>query len=171
MERTGSSEVSKMDAKFSANAKDLLGKRGLKEADVADVIKSAETSQRKITDGKNNIAKKRIGEVTVYAFYDNAGNVESAYSHRMVLGEPVKTTETPESHRLGMPALQREGHRRDRQHDLHGHHQVRTGHRLPEVRRLLGRGIPRHQDHRCGRRSLRKEEGVNILRPHRGPFT
>lgn len=85
-----------MDAKFSANAKDLLGKRGLKEADVIDVIKSAETSSRKITDGNKNIAKKRIGEVTVYAFYDNAGNVESAYSHRMVLGEPVKTTETPE---------------------------------------------------------------------------
>ncbi len=85
-----------MDAKFSANAKDLMGKRGLKEADVADVVKTAVTTNRKITDGKNNIAKKRIGEVTVYAFYDNDGNVESAYSHRMVLGEPVKTTDTPE---------------------------------------------------------------------------
>lgn len=85
-----------MDAKFSANAKDLLGKRGLKEADVADVVKTAETSHRKITDGKVNLAKKRIGEVTVYALYDNNGNVETAYSHRMVLGEPVKTTDTPE---------------------------------------------------------------------------
>jgi len=85
-----------MDAKFSAEAKDLLGKRGLKEADVADVVKSAESANRKVTDGTNNIAKKRIGEVTVYAMYDNAGNVKSAYSHRMVLGEPVKTTDTPE---------------------------------------------------------------------------
>jgi hypothetical protein len=85
-----------MDAKFSANAKDLMGKRGLKEADVADVVKTAETSHRKITDGKVNIAKKRIGEVTVYAQYDNHGNVEAAYSHRMVLGEPVKTTDQPE---------------------------------------------------------------------------
>jgi hypothetical protein len=85
-----------MDAKFSAEAKDLLGKRGLKEADVADVVKTAETSQRKVTNGKENLAKKRIGEVTVYAMYDTAGNIESAYSHRMVLGEPVKTTETPE---------------------------------------------------------------------------
>lgn len=85
-----------MDAKFSANVKDLLGKRGLKEADVADVVKTAETSHRKITDGKVNLAKKRIGEVTVYAMYDNNGNVQTAYSHRMVLGEPVKTTETPE---------------------------------------------------------------------------
>jgi hypothetical protein len=85
-----------MDAKFSANAKDLLGKRGLKEADVADVVKTAETSHRKITDGKVNIAKKRIGEVTVYAVYDNAGNVETAYSHRMTLGEPAKTTDAPD---------------------------------------------------------------------------
>jgi len=85
-----------MDAKFSAEAKDLMGKRGLKEADVADVVKTAETSNRKITNGKAFLAKKRIGEVTVYAKYDNNGNVCSAYSHRMVLGEPVKTTDTPE---------------------------------------------------------------------------
>jgi hypothetical protein len=85
-----------MDAKFSAEAKDLMGKRGLKEADVADVVKTAETSHRKINNGKANIAKKRIGEVTVYAKYDNNGNVCSSYSHRMVLGEPVKTTDTPE---------------------------------------------------------------------------
>ncbi len=85
-----------MDAKFSAEAKDLMGKRGLKEADVADVVKTAETSNRKITTGKVNIAKKRIGEVTVYAKYDADGNVCNAYSHRMVLGEPVKTTDTPE---------------------------------------------------------------------------
>jgi hypothetical protein len=85
-----------MDAKFSAEAKDLMGKRGLKEADVADVVKTAETSHRKITDGKANIAKKRVGEVTVYAKYDHSGNVCSSYSHRMVLGEPVKTTDTPE---------------------------------------------------------------------------
>ncbi|MBI0583320.1 MAG: hypothetical protein ISF22_03730 [Methanomassiliicoccus sp.] len=85
-----------MDAKFSANAKDLLGKRGLKEADVADVINTATTSKRRITNGKECLAKKRIGEVTVYALYDASGDIKSAYSHRMVLGEPVKTTETPE---------------------------------------------------------------------------
>lgn len=85
-----------MEAKFSAEVKDLMGKRGLKEADVADVVKTAETSHRKISTGKVNLAKKRIGEVTVYAKYDNNGNVCSAYSHRMVLGEPVKTTDTPE---------------------------------------------------------------------------
>jgi hypothetical protein len=85
-----------MDAKFSANAKDLMGKRGLKEADVADVVASAESGNRKLSKNGTNLAKKRIGEVTVYAVYDDSGNVQSAYSHRMVLGEPVKTTETPE---------------------------------------------------------------------------
>jgi hypothetical protein len=85
-----------MDAKFNANAKDLLGKRGLKEADVADVVKSATDSKRRISNGKECIAKKRIGEVTVYAVYDAIGEVKSAYSHRMVLGEPQKTTDDPE---------------------------------------------------------------------------
>lgn len=85
-----------MDAKFSANAKDIMGKRGLKEADVADVVKSGESSNRKLFKNGTNLAKKRIGEVTVYAVYDNDGNVQSAYSHRMQLGEPVKTTEEPE---------------------------------------------------------------------------
>jgi hypothetical protein len=85
-----------MDAKFSASARDLLGRRGLKEADVADVIHSANASKRSITNGKECMAKKRIGEVTVYAMYDLTGDVKFAYSHRMVLGEPQKTTDEPE---------------------------------------------------------------------------
>ncbi len=85
-----------MEAKFSSNVKELLGKRGLKEADVADVVKTAEASGRKLTKNGKNLAKKRIGEVTVYALYDQSGNVETAYSHRMQLGDIVKTTDQPE---------------------------------------------------------------------------
>lgn len=85
-----------MEAKFSANAKEVMGKRGLKDADVADVVATAESANRKLFKNGTNLAKKRIGEVTVYAVYNDAGEVQSAYSHRMVLGEPVKTTETPE---------------------------------------------------------------------------
>lgn len=85
-----------MNAKFSANAKEVMGKRGLKEADIADVIATAESSNRKLFKDGTNLAKKRIGEVTMYALYDNNGEVKTAYSHRMVLGDPVKTTDEPE---------------------------------------------------------------------------
>jgi hypothetical protein len=79
----GSGEVVQMDVKFSNEVVELLGKRGLKEADVKDVIQ--------------NLAKKRMGEVTIYALYDNNGNVEAAYSHRMQLGDIMKTSEQGEA--------------------------------------------------------------------------
>jgi hypothetical protein len=85
-----------MDAKFSANAKDVMGKRGLKEADIIDVVNTAESSNRKLFKNGTNLAKKRIGEATMYAAYNDSGEVQSAYSHRMVLGEAVKTTDEPE---------------------------------------------------------------------------
>ncbi|MGD0817216.1 MAG: hypothetical protein ABR986_02310 [Methanomassiliicoccales archaeon] len=86
----------KMDVKFSSEVVELLGKRGLKEADVVEVIQSAESSGIKLTQGDKNLAKKRIGEVTIYALYDDSGNVETAYSHRMQLGEMLKTTDQPD---------------------------------------------------------------------------
>ena len=85
-----------MDAKFSDSVKELIGSRGLKLDDVIDVINTAESSKRKINDGSKNLAKKRIGEATIYAVYDNDGNVETAYSHRMVLGDLQKTTDEPD---------------------------------------------------------------------------
>ena len=85
-----------MDAKFSDSVKELIGERGLKIDDVIDVINTAEASGKKISNGSQNLAKKRIGEVTIYAVYDNNGNVESAYSHRMVLGDLQKTTDEPD---------------------------------------------------------------------------
>lgn len=85
-----------MDIKFSDSVKTLIGERGLKVEDVTDVINTAESSGRKISNGSQNLAKKRIGEATIYAVYDNSGNVETAYSHRMVLGELQKTTDEPD---------------------------------------------------------------------------
>ena len=85
-----------MDVKFSDSVKGILGERGLKVEDVTDVINSAESSKKKIFDGSKNLAKKRIGEATIYAVYDDNGNVETAYSHRMVLGDLQKTTDEPD---------------------------------------------------------------------------
>ncbi len=81
-----------MEIKIPDNIKETLGKRGIKESDVQDVINTAESSGRKLTEkgGNRNLAKKRIGEVTVYADYTVSGGVatvNSAYSHRMQLGE------------------------------------------------------------------------------------
>ena len=82
-----------MDVVFSDAVKDLMGKRGLKEEDVKAVIEAAEASNDKIVNSEGKIlAKKVIGELTVYADYSVAGgkaNVNSAYSHRMKILDPV----------------------------------------------------------------------------------
>ena len=84
-----------MQVKFSNEVAELLGKRGLKEADVTDVINTAESSGRKLTKDNKNLAKKRIGDVTIYALYDNEGNLETAYSHRMQLGDIIPSEGEP----------------------------------------------------------------------------
>lgn len=85
-----------MEVKMSDAVKEMLGKRGLKAADVEDVIKSAESSGKKFTvKGTNhNLASKRIGDTTVYAEYElesgilkKTALVKSAYSHRVKLNK------------------------------------------------------------------------------------
>ena len=81
-----------MDVVFSDAVKDLMGKRGLKEADVKAVIEAAEASKEKLVSGGRNLAKKVIGELTVYADYGLEGGkavVNSAYAHRMKILDPV----------------------------------------------------------------------------------
>ncbi|MGD1061421.1 MAG: hypothetical protein ABR879_08195 [Methanomassiliicoccales archaeon] len=93
-----------VDVKTDA-VKELLGKRGLKEADVQDVVKTAESANKKITNKATgrSIAKKTINNVTIYADYNvekgilkSHANVTSAYSHRMVLGKIVNAGENTE---------------------------------------------------------------------------
>ena len=76
--------------------KELIGKRGLKVADVEDVVKTAEASGKKFTKkGTNlNLASKKIGDVTVYALYELESGilkkkavVKTAYSHRVKLNK------------------------------------------------------------------------------------
>ena len=81
-----------MDVVFSDAVKDLMGKRGLKEEDVKAVIEAAEAAHDKIVLGDKNLAKKVIGELTVYADYGVEGGkavVNSAYAHRMKILDPV----------------------------------------------------------------------------------
>ncbi len=92
------------DVKTDA-VKELLGKRGLKEADVVDVVNTAEKTNKKVTNKASGrtLAKKTINNVTVYADYTadkgilkSHANVTSAYSHRMMLGKIVNVGEDTE---------------------------------------------------------------------------
>jgi hypothetical protein len=97
----GHGEVKEMDVKIPDQVKEVLGKRGIKEADVDDVIKTAESSNKKllVKGTAKIIAKKRIGDVTIYAVYETDGllkkhaTLDTAYSHRMKLGGIVNATD------------------------------------------------------------------------------
>ena len=90
-----------MDVKMSDAVKETVTKRGLKEADVKDVVETGESSKKKIVNKSGKVlAKKSINNVTVYADYNiekgllkSHANVNSAYSHRMVMGTIVNATE------------------------------------------------------------------------------
>jgi hypothetical protein len=85
-----------MDIKIPDPVKEVLGKRGIKEADVETVVKEAESSNKKLVANERNLAKKRIGDVMIYVDYATEKGVISkhvtvntAYSHRMALGNLV----------------------------------------------------------------------------------
>jgi len=85
-----------MEFIISKEVKELLDKRGLKEADIKAVIEGAEKSKDKIYNGTKFIAKKEIGEITVYADYCKKGEkitVNSGYSHKMKILDIVMDTE------------------------------------------------------------------------------
>lgn len=87
-----------MEFIFSAEVKDVLARRGLKEDDVKAVVEYGESSKDKIVAGDRNLAKKEIGDITVYAEYGvNGGKatITTAYSHRMkVLGIVLDSGDT-----------------------------------------------------------------------------
>ena len=70
-------------ATISAAAKEVMEKRGLKEADIIGIVDGC--GDEKIFNKEKGlyIAKKEIGEITAYAVFNEAGEVQSAYSHRM----------------------------------------------------------------------------------------
>jgi len=76
-----------------ANVKELIAKRGLKEADVIAVVNDADATKKYIKKGNDGLAKKVIGDLTVYVMCDLSGKgtavVKSAYAHKMKLGKVV----------------------------------------------------------------------------------
>lgn len=85
-----------MDITIPKEVKEVLDKRGLKEADIKAVIENAEANKDKIYNGCKYIAKKEIGDITVYADYKKEGDkitVNSGYSHRMKILDIVMSTD------------------------------------------------------------------------------
>jgi len=76
-----------------ADVKELIAKRGLKEADVLAVVNDAAASKKYIKKGNMGLAKKVIGDLTVYVMSDLSGSgtavVKTAYAHKMKLGKIV----------------------------------------------------------------------------------
>ena len=70
-------------ATISAAAKEILEKRGLKEADIIGIVDGCGDDKIFNKEKGLYIAKKEIGEITAYAVFNEAGEVQSAYSHRM----------------------------------------------------------------------------------------
>ena len=84
-----------MEYVISDAVKEVLAKRGLKVDDLKATIDYAEGSKDKIANGKRFIAKKLIGDLTVYADYCIEGGkavVNAGYSHRMKILDIVLAT-------------------------------------------------------------------------------
>jgi hypothetical protein len=85
-----------MEIKMSDAVKEVMGKRGIKQADVEDVVKSAVSSGKMFSlKGENrHLACKKVGDLTVYADFElesgilkKTATVKSAYSHRIKLNK------------------------------------------------------------------------------------
>ncbi|NYT10931.1 MAG: hypothetical protein GKC03_00075 [Methanomassiliicoccales archaeon] len=89
-----------MDVAISPEVKEVLGQRGIKEAEIAEVITSAEASNDKLVNSAGiNVARKKIGESTIYAVYtvsNGAAALQAAYGTRLDMGKIVNTMDESE---------------------------------------------------------------------------
>ena len=70
-------------ATVSAAAKELIEKRGLKEADVIGIVDGCGDDRIYNAEKGLFIAKKEIGEATVYAVFDKNMEIQSAHICRL----------------------------------------------------------------------------------------
>jgi len=101
------------DILVSDDVKKLVESRGLKVDDLKKLILDAEKTKDKITNGARNIAKKLMGDVTVYADYSvDGGNfkLNSGYGHKMKILDIVMDTADSEWTYAKTGAKVRKGH-------------------------------------------------------------
>lgn len=70
-------------ATISAAAKEAAEKRGLKDADITGIVDGCGDDKIFNKELGQYIAKKEIGEMTVYAVFNDAGEILDVYSHKM----------------------------------------------------------------------------------------
>ena len=102
-----------MEFIISEEVKKAIEGKGLKVADIESVIKAAEAAKDKITNGSKCIAKKKLGDVTVYADYSAENGkvrINSGYAHKMVLQDIVMDTGDTEWTYVKNGAKIRKGH-------------------------------------------------------------
>jgi len=97
----------------SDDVKKLIESRGLKVDDIKKVILDAEKTKDKITNGSKCIAKKLMGDVTVYADYSAENGkirINSGYGHKMKILDIVMDTADSEWTYVKTGAKVRKGH-------------------------------------------------------------
>ena len=102
-----------MDYIISDEVKAGIEGKGLKVDDIKKVIEAAEASKDKITNGSKCIAKKVLGDVTVYADYSAEGGkikINSGYAHKMKILDIVMDTADSEWTYVKNGAKVRKGH-------------------------------------------------------------
>jgi hypothetical protein len=98
---------------ISDDVKKLIESRGLKVDDIKKVIDAAEACKDKITNGSKCIAKKVMGDVTVYADYSSENGkirINSGYEHKMKIMDIVMDTADSEWTYVKTGAKVRKGH-------------------------------------------------------------
>ncbi len=80
---------------FTEEASSAMESRGIRKEDVEEVLEWAEKSGifLREKEGRALLAKKRIGNFTVYVEYTNQGNcvVTDTYCHRVFMSEDANT--------------------------------------------------------------------------------
>lgn len=75
------------------DVREKIQNRGIREGDIIEVLEYARDNlvYLRSSDGKTNLAKKRIGNFTVYVEYspDDGNRIIDTYSHRISLNEDI----------------------------------------------------------------------------------
>ncbi|MCL2785778.1 MAG: hypothetical protein FWD81_00945 [Methanomassiliicoccaceae archaeon] len=102
-----------MEIIISDEVKAGIEGKALKVDEIKALINGAEASKDKITNGSKFLAKKKLGDVTVYADYSEEGGalkVNSVYAHKMILQDIVMDTADTEWTYVKTGAKIRKGH-------------------------------------------------------------
>lgn len=85
--------MEEMKINYSEHAKDVMESRGIREEDIKETLSAAEETGVYLyeKDGDRFLAKKRIGNFTVYVEYKKADSflIQDTYSHRVRMAEDI----------------------------------------------------------------------------------